>query len=786
MTAWLLTYLLHSTLLLVGAAGVTWWLRDPGARERVWKLAIVASLLTASAARWLPGELRPVLDLSRSSASAALGAVDDTSPQPAGRGAAVSSAGGSEHGDIGLGFDPARSGDSLAATRAPDRGLSSSLAWARFDGASGWSAAVLALWSLGGLFLLLRYGWAARQLHRRLSTRTELRGGVPTALLAELCAQPPAAATPRLTQVDDLSTPIVLNRHEICLPRRVAEELPERELAAILAHELAHIRRGDLFWLRLCAGFECVLFVQPLNRFARRRLFEAVELLCDDWAGERTGDRLELAQGLATVARWAQASPAPLPLPCLGGDRGPLLNRVQRLLAAPDSRRRPAAITAVVAGAAVLLAFAGPAVLLDQDAAQPDFDTLGLDSLVVLRQQVGARAAERLLAFPDDWQVAYSEELALPGAKAVRILQRDRFDLSPKRGGGAYYSFATEDHDYNREPDLAYERDRLLTIYDGHVLDLGALSLEAVNLEAPPVGLDAAEARNFTTMVSFTPHEGDGTLLRDSVTAQCAGSAQAVAGHSYLLRSILPHEHDHLVAFRVMDVSPQSVVLVGRVIKTWPVAEPRRKPWPAIEWSYADAPDWLLQLDDPALFALRDDIEDQVADRLLTVPATVIAEHPELVGVPNAGLARLCPRGRYDFETPVRGGFAYYSFVTGSHDYDEEPDLSWSADQFTSGFAGNNLGAFLDLGDLPLADVSASTPPAGLAPEQRTTWDALHAPALSEDMVPFSMVPVVIGHTYVLRSVLEGEHDVLAAFRPVQQDERGMTIAWRVLTRYSD
>jgi hypothetical protein len=45
-------------------------------------------------------------------------------------------------------------------------------------------------------------------------------------------------------------------------------------------------------------------------------------------------------------------------------------------------------------------------------------------------------------------------------------------------------------------------------------------------------------------------------------------------------------------------------------------------------------------------------------------------------------------------------------------------------------------------------------------------------------------VPALLGHTYVLRSTLPGEHDVLVAFRPVLEEADGLTIAWRMLKRF--
>lgn len=46
---WLLTYFIHSTVLLGAAwAATRWWLRSPAVREAVWRGALVAGLVTAS------------------------------------------------------------------------------------------------------------------------------------------------------------------------------------------------------------------------------------------------------------------------------------------------------------------------------------------------------------------------------------------------------------------------------------------------------------------------------------------------------------------------------------------------------------------------------------------------------------------------------------------------------------------------------------------------------------------------------------------------------------------
>jgi hypothetical protein len=86
--------------------------------------------------------------------------------------------------------------------------------------------------------------------------------------------------------------------------------------------------------------------------------------------------------------------------------------------------------------------------------------------------------------------------------------------------------------------------------------------------------------------------------------------------------------------------------------------------------------------------------------------------------------------------------------------------------------------------------------PNDLSPANREIWELLwtlraadqgangRAVSLLEEsrvrqFVPVRTVPGRIGHTYLLRSIVAGEHDVLAAFSTVDRDEHGDWILWQ-------
>jgi len=134
-----------------------------------------------------------------------------------------------------------------------------------------------------------------------------------------------------LTLSERLTSPVALGNDEICLPTRALAELDPIRMESILAHELAHLVRRDPSWLTIARVIEAVLFFQPLNVLARRRMQESAEFASDAWASTRVARPLDLAHCLARVAEWTIAAPR-LPVPAMAERRGAVLvRRVERL-----------------------------------------------------------------------------------------------------------------------------------------------------------------------------------------------------------------------------------------------------------------------------------------------------------------------------------------------------------------------------------------------------------------------------------------------------------------------
>lgn len=157
-----------------------------------------------------------------------------------------------------------------------------------------------------------------------------------------------------------------------------------------------------------------------------------------------------------------------------------------------------------------------------------------------------------------------------------------------------------------------------------------------------------------------------------------------------------------------------------------------------------------------------------------------------------AGVFKLAPRGMFDSESNelnIRGGGAYYSFKTQSHDYNRIPQIQLQRGWLSVGFAGADYGLINDLGPIPLDSVGAETGPVRILLDYKVLADEL--PARDETLrlrrgleiggVMFTnRVDAVAGHSYALRAILFREADTLVVFHVAEIAADGSaTIFWK-------
>lgn len=314
---WLLTYLLHSTILL----GLAWLLehlallRTPQLRELVWRIALFGGLLTAT----LQAPLHAAF--SHSPPAAAIGM---------------------PHGAPGMPvppFRPATSGDGAAAIahpRSPPELPTISIP--SVLGTAG--SLIVAPW-----LLLVALGWlhtlrGARRLNA--AARDCLLSRDPE-LLSFLngIAQRKGRRPPALRLTERWGSPLVVPNGDICIPQWTMDQLTPIQRQLMLAHELAHVCRRDPAWRIATQLAAHIGFFQPLNGLALRRLELSAELACDAWAADVAGHRHALAETLLACAEALQAPRFPALALGMAHKRSPLFIRITSLMEERPMLQRP-------------------------------------------------------------------------------------------------------------------------------------------------------------------------------------------------------------------------------------------------------------------------------------------------------------------------------------------------------------------------------------------------------------------------------------------------------------
>lgn len=145
-------------------------------------------------------------------------------------------------------------------------------------------------------------------------------------------------------------------RPVVLVPTSWLTALPVETLEAVIAHELAHIRRYDA-WVNLLQRItETLLFYHPAVWWLSNRLRLDREMCCDERAVEATGSRGAYAIALERVGQLQVHGTPTLASAITGDGRMKLLNRIQHVLgSAPKPRREPAWVIGMVAVAIPLL-----------------------------------------------------------------------------------------------------------------------------------------------------------------------------------------------------------------------------------------------------------------------------------------------------------------------------------------------------------------------------------------------------------------------------------------------
>jgi len=251
-------------------------------------------------------------------------------------------------------------------------------------------------WFLGVLLLSLRTAGGLFLIER--TRRKEIKP-VGAELYARCLALQRRMALDRVIRYCEchrLDAPAVLGwfRPVVLLPVRALTGLTEEQIEAVVAHELAHIRRLDCFVNLFQIATETLLFYHPAVWWVSQQIRAEREHCCDDEAIVICGGAVNYARALTLMEEWRTA-----PALMMAANRSPLGERVVRLLGWDGSAGRirvaglAASFVCLVAALLAGNAFLGVAQATLGGGASPKQEQ-GSSSVIVVRPEP-ASAKER-------------------------------------------------------------------------------------------------------------------------------------------------------------------------------------------------------------------------------------------------------------------------------------------------------------------------------------------------------------------------------------------------------
>ena len=265
-------------------------------------------------------------------------------------------------------------------------------------------------WVAGVMTLLTRLAggcWRIRRL-RILSLRDAPSRWQPCA--DRLAQRLRVGVAFRVVESMLVTAPLVIGwiRPLVLLPVAALVNLAPEQIEAVIAHELAHIRRRDYLVNLVQTAAEAVFFFHPAVWWVSSQIRAEREHCCDDVAVVLCGDPAAYAEALTELASW-RTREAALAVAAIDGS---LLARIKRVLnvSEEDPRR---AIGGVVM--LVLVAIAAAVVLVSASSAL----AVGSD-----RGRPMQTSDERRIRHTDHFEISFPPDLDLHADRVAREAER--------------------------------------------------------------------------------------------------------------------------------------------------------------------------------------------------------------------------------------------------------------------------------------------------------------------------------------------------------------------------
>jgi bla regulator protein blaR1 len=199
------------------------------------------------------------------------------------------------------------------------------------------------LWALGSVLVLLVWYRRWRQLSASLHQAGFLTAGREVEILRRLEDKAMQNYSLPIKRTSGMMEPGIFGvfRPVMLWPEGLSEQLTDAQTEAILAHELAHVRRRDNLAALLHMLVEAIFWFHPMVWWIESRIVEEREHACDEAAVLQVGNSDVYAESLLKASRFCLESPLTYVPGIAGGNLRRRILRVtgSRLLQKLDFKR---------------------------------------------------------------------------------------------------------------------------------------------------------------------------------------------------------------------------------------------------------------------------------------------------------------------------------------------------------------------------------------------------------------------------------------------------------------
>jgi uncharacterized protein (TIGR03435 family) len=201
------------------------------------------------------------------------------------------------------------------------------------------TSGLMMIWVTGSVVVLFVWALRWRRMARLVGRASSITDGSVVEALSRIEARStPEASTLRIVASDARHEPGVFGlRHPVLLwPRGIEERLTDRQIEAILAHEIAHVSRRDNLTAALHMLVEAIFWFHPLAWWIGAWLVEERERACDEDVIASGSDPNVYAESILKTCQFYVEAP----LVCVVGVTGSdLKKRIERIMTSRQGSR---------------------------------------------------------------------------------------------------------------------------------------------------------------------------------------------------------------------------------------------------------------------------------------------------------------------------------------------------------------------------------------------------------------------------------------------------------------